>query len=247
MNVTREEYAALGARRRGGVKPAAPQKKRRVTRKERDIQRAILDAAKWWKGVRLWKTGGGLLPLADGRRVRMGAVGVSDLVGWKTEMRDETDGSSPAPPRACFVAVECKREGRYPDQHQRAFLDAVREAGGIAIVARSVDDVRRVLQLVPPPPPSPPRAHGLTTGQVSALMFALAGLQDAIYTEGGLDGAMGAAVIARLREAFARAPELAHVPSPRPTSFATIFGAPAILGSERPTALRERDKRERSG
>ena len=97
--------------------------------------------------MRLWKTGGGLLPLADGRRVRMGAVGVSDLVGWKTVVHD-ANGFPMTTPIARLVAVEVKRlTGASPlTAGQLAFLQAVTEAGGIAIVARSVEDVRRILQ-----------------------------------------------------------------------------------------------------
>lgn len=149
MNVTKDELALLERRRGVGRNAANGSVVKRVapSRKEREIQRAILDAARFWKGVRLWKTGGGLLPLADGRRVRMGAVGVSDLVGWKTVVHD-ANGFPMTTPIARLVAVEVKRlTGASPlTAGQLAFLQAVTEAGGIAIVARSVEDVRRILQ-----------------------------------------------------------------------------------------------------
>lgn len=137
MRISTEEYRHLVARTRAAPNVSAP-KRAATTRKERDIQRAILDAAKLWKGVRLWKTGGGLLPLADGRRVRMGVVGVSDLIGW-------TSINASCQVTARFVALEVKRPGQYPTREQQAFLDAVRAAGGIGAVVRSVDDVRRAL------------------------------------------------------------------------------------------------------
>ena len=124
-------------------KGRAPAKKRAPkTRKEQDIQRAILDYLKLVPGVTVWKSGGGLLPLADGRRVRMGAVGVSDLVGWVQEKYVNLHAHGYV---ARFLAIEVKRSGAFTTAKQRAFLDAVTAAGGVAFVARSVEDVRRGL------------------------------------------------------------------------------------------------------
>lgn len=55
--------------------------------------------------------------------------GISDLIG---QMKAEYGGK--------FLAVECKREGASLEEHQRDFLNEVRQAGGIAFVARSVED-----------------------------------------------------------------------------------------------------------
>src|SRR5438034_593727 len=120
--------------RRDGVADA-PQRAV-TTRKERDIQAAILAYLKLVPGVVVWKSGGGLLPLADGRRVRMGKVGVSDLVGWKTEkvITSWSDGYE-YELIARMLVIEVKRPGRYPTVEQQAFLDAVKAAGGISIVA----------------------------------------------------------------------------------------------------------------
>ena len=60
--------------------------------------------------------------------------GSSDLIGWTVR-----DG------RAVFVAIEVKAErGRVTPEQQR-FIDVVREAGGVAGVARSVEDARAIL------------------------------------------------------------------------------------------------------
>lgn len=45
-----------------------------------------------------------------------------------------------------FVAVEVKRPGEKPTDKQTAALDAIRRAGGLAFVARSVDDVEKALR-----------------------------------------------------------------------------------------------------
>ena len=57
--------------------------------------------------------------------------GISDLIG---QMRDGR-----------FMACEVKREGEPLMDHQRAFLNEVRAAGGIGFVARSVTDCEKEL------------------------------------------------------------------------------------------------------
>lgn len=114
-------------------------------RRERDVQRAILEALKVLPGVVAWKTGGGLLPV-NGRRVRMGHTGVSDLIGWRT-VTGNAGWPKYEPLRvAQLIAIEVKAKGKKPSDAQRAFLDAVQAAGGIAVVAYSVDDVLQALR-----------------------------------------------------------------------------------------------------
>lgn len=60
--------------------------------------------------------------------------GVSDLLGiW----------------RGRFMAIEVKtvKPKTYPSKEQKSFLQDVADAGGIAIVARSVDDIRKALEI----------------------------------------------------------------------------------------------------
>src|SRR5258706_9334426 len=57
--------------------------------------------------------------------------GISDLIG---QMRDGR-----------FLACEVKREGAQLMDHQRDFLNEVRANGGVAFVARSVDDAEKAL------------------------------------------------------------------------------------------------------
>lgn len=47
--------------------------------------------------------------------------------------------------RGKFVAIECKRAGQTATLRQKQFMAEVRRAGGVAFVARSVDDVRENL------------------------------------------------------------------------------------------------------
>ena len=150
MTPTSQDLALLRRRQAGPTRPSHAPTPR--PRREREIQRAILDFLKTVPGVVAWKTGGGLLTLADGRRVRMGHKGVSDIVGFRSEYLPIFQPNTPQVPRrpadekiAVFIAVEVKRPGRFPTVEQKAFLDAVKTAGGISIVARSVEDVRRGL------------------------------------------------------------------------------------------------------
>ena len=63
----------------------------------------------------------------------VGGKGGSDLIGWRT-----VNGV------AVFCAIEIKDRGSVtPDQ--RRFLDAVQRAGGIAGVARDVEEARAIL------------------------------------------------------------------------------------------------------
>ena len=66
--------------------------------------------------------------------------GSSDLVGWRT-----INGV------ARFVAIEVKSEREQTTEAQDFFLHAVRRAGGVGIVARSVEEAIRGLEDADPP------------------------------------------------------------------------------------------------
>lgn len=106
-------------------------KRRHRPRRERDVQRAILDALKLMPGVVAWKTGGGLLPV-NGRRVRMGHKGVSDIIAI-------------LPPHGQVAAIETKAKGKPLTIEQANFLAGVNAAGGLGFRAESVEDVWAVL------------------------------------------------------------------------------------------------------
>ena len=130
MRITRAEAAALGRKR----SPRPP--------KEREIQKAILAFLRTVPGVVAWKSGGGMFRLeykGKARMVRMGHRGVSDIIGWRA---DVSTCQRCTPSRvALFLAIEVKAARGVLTPEQQAFLDAVKAAGGIAFVARSVSDV----------------------------------------------------------------------------------------------------------
>lgn len=90
-------------------------------------------------GLRLFRNNVGTLRDARGGYVAYGlGVGTSDLIGWTpVTITPELVGRT----LAVFTAVETKYGKRTTTSEQRAFLDAVSNAGGIACVARAEADV----------------------------------------------------------------------------------------------------------
>lgn len=73
------------------------------------------------------------LQQANGRKMVTGLTrGAADLIGW-------------VKPGAVFLAVEVKTGRGVPSDEQLRFLRLVRDSGGRAGVARSVDDADRIL------------------------------------------------------------------------------------------------------
>jgi VRR-NUC domain len=100
---------------------------------ERDVLRAV------WKFLAhhprvAWiaRMNSGAFKLDDERFVRLNSKrGMSDLIG---QMKDGR-----------FLACEVKREGAALMDHQRDFLNEVRQNGGVAFVARNLDDAEQAL------------------------------------------------------------------------------------------------------
>lgn len=68
----------------------------------------------------------------------VGGPGGSDLIGWKeVEITQEMVGTKVA----VFAAVEVKEGTGRASREQKQFLDAVDRAGGIAILARRMEDL----------------------------------------------------------------------------------------------------------
>ena len=97
--------------------------------KEAEVSRRIqLVAAR--KGCRLFRNTVGKLRDSRGRMISFGlAVGSADLVGWYVHEA-----------KAIFLAVEVKSSVGRLRPAQQHFLEYVKRSGGIAILARSVED-----------------------------------------------------------------------------------------------------------
>ena len=95
--------------------------------------------------VRLWRNNVGRLRDERGQLVTFGLCpGSADLVGYRTiTVTPDLVGQQ----IAVFAAVEVKAERGRPTAEQTAWLEHVRAAGGIAGIARSVEDARHLLGL----------------------------------------------------------------------------------------------------
>lgn len=102
---------------------------------EAKIQYTILLAFGATPHMRLWRNNSGLLwapgPGGTMRRVRASAEGAPDIIGVLRGGR--------------FIGIEVKAERGRQDAAQVAFQKMVEAMGGLYIVARSVEDVRRQL------------------------------------------------------------------------------------------------------
>jgi len=115
-----------------------------VANQETVIQQQIRLDLGQRKDLRLFRNNTGTLPdPRTGRPVQFGlARGSADLIGWRTvTITPEMVGQQ----IAVFTSIEVKTTtGRLtPEQHN--WLHAVRKAGGIAGVARSVQDANEIL------------------------------------------------------------------------------------------------------
>lgn len=86
--------------------------------------------------IHAWRNNSGCTSIegANGRNrfVRYGLPGSADILGIMPDGR--------------FLAVECKSDKGRLSELQQNFLDMIRGNGGVAFVARSVDDVEREIR-----------------------------------------------------------------------------------------------------
>jgi hypothetical protein len=93
--------------------------------------------------TRLFRNNTGTLKDQNGRPVQFGLCkGSADLIGWKrVTITPEMVGSTVA----VFTSIEVKTATGRLRPEQQQWLDAVQAAGGIAGVARSVEDAQRIM------------------------------------------------------------------------------------------------------
>ena len=94
--------------------------------------------------TRLFRNNTGTLKDANGRPVQFGLCkGSADLIGWKrVTITPEMVGTQVA----VFASIEVKTPTGRLRPEQQQWLDAVQAAGGIAGVARSVEDAATLLR-----------------------------------------------------------------------------------------------------
>lgn len=98
---------------------------------ESDTQRAILRFLHIHPVVRWAERVNSGAAKRNGRMVRFGFKGLSDVIG-------QVRGGG-------FLAIEVKDATGKVSAEQKEFLDMVNKSGGIGLVARSLEDVRLVL------------------------------------------------------------------------------------------------------
>jgi hypothetical protein len=95
-----------------------------------------------WQGTELWRKDGRLL-LGNPRVVRLGARGMSDLIGLKCiTVTPAMIGRR----LAVFVGIETKSARGRVTPEQADFLAMLAELGALEGIARSVDDARAILR-----------------------------------------------------------------------------------------------------
>ena len=111
---------------------------------ETEIQQRIRLALGTQRDLRLFRNQVGQLPdPRTGRPVQFGlARGSADLIGWRTiTVTPDMVGQQ----LAVFTSIEVKTPTGRLSPAQHAWLGVVRNAGGIAGVARSVRDANEIL------------------------------------------------------------------------------------------------------
>ena len=93
--------------------------------------------------VRLWRNNTGRLRDERGQLVTFGLCpGSADLIGYRSvTITADMVGQT----LAVFAAVEVKTPTGRPTPEQTAFLEHVTAAGGLAGIARSVEEARQIL------------------------------------------------------------------------------------------------------
>ncbi len=135
-------------RRRGEVfvGEAEPKKKHPVKRPHSELKREVMRACNRLPGVYIFPYSAGGFQIHT-RFVKMGMQGVSDLIGWKSVKYSERVGVMYDNDKVIphFVALEIKVGRDKLSPLQKAFLDQVKEAGGIAYEIRSVEEAVKAL------------------------------------------------------------------------------------------------------
>ena len=135
----------------GGVEPQcqteiAPKRTytKRAGGKESDVNADLREFFGSRTDLQIWRNNRGVATASNGATVRygVGPNGAADWIGYQVVyITPEMVGQRVA----VFCAVEAKRPGGAVDQRQRDFVAAVKEDGGRAGVAESVEQAQEIL------------------------------------------------------------------------------------------------------
>lgn len=99
---------------------------------EREIQQNILISFGSLPDLRIWRNNTGSIKTPDGRFVTFGLKGSADILGIMRGGR--------------FLAIEVKTATGRQSEHQKNFQNMIESFGGVYILARSAEDVKRRLE-----------------------------------------------------------------------------------------------------
>lgn len=91
------------------------------------------------------------IELVEARPIKSGLTrGASDLIGWTVvEINPEMVGQKVA----VFTAIEAKTPSMRVSKAQANFIGRLKESGGLAGIARSVEDAEKIVSRYTPPAP----------------------------------------------------------------------------------------------
>jgi hypothetical protein len=132
MRVSPEEFATLKQRDTSKQAITRPDDKNAVTGKLRlkESKKSVMSEAELTKQIRQYLNARNIWHYKAWQGL-MSKKGISDIIGCY---------------KGRFFAIEIKREGGKITEHQQAFINQVRAAGGIAFVAYSIQDVEEYLK-----------------------------------------------------------------------------------------------------
>ena len=112
-----------------------------MAKEESNISKRIM--LKLSESCRIFRNNVGLFTTNTGAKVKTGLCkGSSDLIGWHTvEITPDMIGKK----IGIFLAVEVKSAKGRASEQQLNFIDKVKEAGGIAFIARSDSEAQNKL------------------------------------------------------------------------------------------------------
>lgn len=141
MKLTNRELWNAGALYGDPTKLGArdPGLRRHNAKPEQGVLNAVLAMLRLHPAV-AWaaRINSGAYKTPDGRFIRFGFPGCPDIVG---QMKPAHSGGAGA-----FLAIECKSDAGRATDEQAAFIDKVKQFGGKAGIARSVDDALAILE-----------------------------------------------------------------------------------------------------
>lgn len=115
---------------------------------ESHIQAAVWSTIGHLPGIRVFRNNVGTAATKDGRFIKFGLCpGSSDLIGWTEYVVAPEDVGRRI---AVFTALEIKTATGRATCQQRAFIDAVNNAGGIAGVVRNAQQAIELLESYQP-------------------------------------------------------------------------------------------------